>query len=141
MLPKRIRLLTSTITTASLLAGSLSWGAAECPPAVTLNVGDKVTDCRRVGVAKDVMDKIDQDLAASQVNAQIAGQQSKLIELKDLQLSDADKDRDLWKAEADRERQTYDKERSRTDWMLWGGILAGIALTIGAGWAVGQAHK
>jgi hypothetical protein len=100
-----------------------------------------VTDCQRIGVTKPTMDKINQDLVIGDYNAQIVDEQKKVIDLKDLQLQDTSKDRDIWKAEAVREREVVDKYDSKTNWILWGGILAGIALTVGAGYAIGQVRK
>jgi hypothetical protein len=87
------------------------------------------------------MDKINQDLVSGDYNGRIVDEQKKVIDLKDLQLQDTSKDRDLWKAEATREREVVDKYDSKTNWNLWGGILAGVLLTVGAGYAVGQVRK
>ncbi len=114
---------------------------AECPNAVTLHVGDKVTDCDRVGLALDYNKKVQAALVENEYNKRLLDEQGKLISLKDLSIQQSAQQSELWKNEAQRERIALDKERSRTKWEFWAGIGAGILLTVGAGWAIGQAAK
>jgi hypothetical protein len=106
-----------------------------------LNPGDKVTDCQRVAIEVDTMDQINKDLATGDINKQIVNDQKKIIDLKDLQIKDANDAVTLWKTESDRERLAYDKERAHGNLELWVGIFSGIGLTVLAGWAIGQVHS
>lgn len=114
---------------------------ADCPNAVNLNVGDKVTDCPRIGLSVEYDKQIRKDLIEGDYNKQIVDQQKKIIDLKDLQVRQTSEQADLWKSEALREREALDKERNKTNWGFWGGLIGGVALTVLAGWAVGQAGK
>lgn len=114
---------------------------ADCPNAISLGVGEKVTDCPRIGLSLEYDKQVRKDLIEGDFNKKIVEEQKKLIDMKDLQMKYTIEDRDLWKAEAIREREALDKERNKTNWGLWGGLIGGIALTVLAGWAVGQAGK
>lgn len=114
---------------------------ANCPNAISLNVGDKVTDCPRIGLSVEYDKQVRKELVEGEYNKQIVDQQKRIIELKDLQIKQTTEQSDLWRSEALREREALDKERNKTNWGLWGGILGGIALTVLAGWAVGQASR
>jgi SMC interacting uncharacterized protein involved in chromosome segregation len=103
--------------------------------------GTRNDTCLRIGVAKDVMEQIDQNLVDADYNKQIIQEQQKVIDLKNTQITDANDQVTLWKAEDDRERKAYDAEREKTKWELWGGIIGGIGLTVLAGWAIGQVHS
>lgn len=114
---------------------------ADCQPAVSLNVGDKITDCPRIGLSLDYDKQLRKDLIEGDYNKQIVEEQKKIISLKDLQIKQTTEQSDLWKQEALRERDALDKERNKTNWGFWGGLIGGVALTVLAGWAVGQASK
>lgn len=114
---------------------------ADCQNAISLNVGDRVTDCPRIGLSLDYDKQVRKDLIEGDYNKQVVDQQQRIIELKDLQIKQTSEQADLWKTEALREREALDKERNRTNWGFWGGLIGGVALTVLAGWAVGQAGK
>ena len=114
---------------------------AECQNAISLNVGDRVSDCPRIGLSLDYDRQIRKDLIEGDFNKQIVDQQKRIIELKDLQIKQTSEQADVWKTEALREREALDKERNKTNWGFWGGLIGGVALTVLAGWAVGQASR
>lgn len=114
---------------------------ADCQNAISLNVGDKVTDCPRIGLSLDYDRQIRKELIEGDYNRQIVDQQKRIIDLKDLQIKQTTDQADLWKTEALREREALDKERNKTNWGFWGGLIGGVALTVLAGWAVGQASR
>jgi hypothetical protein len=115
--------------------------ANACVPAVKLNVGDKVSDCPRIGLSLDYEKEIRKDLIDAEFNREIMEQQKRIIELKDLQVRQTKENADLWRQEALKEREALDKEKNRSDWKFWGGLIAGVGLTVLAGWAVGQVSR
>jgi hypothetical protein len=114
---------------------------ADCPDAVKLNVGDKVTDCERIGLSGPAEKKIREDLIGSDYNAKKLEEQKKILDLKDQVIADSDKQVVIWKQEVDRERLALDVERARTKWEFWGGIILGIGFTALGAWSVGQVHR
>lgn len=114
---------------------------ADCQNAISLNVGDKVTDCPRIGLSLDYDRQIRKELIEGDYNRQIVDQQKRIIDLKDLQIKQTTDQADLWKSEALREREALDKERNKTNWGFWGGLIGGVALTVLSAWAVGQASR
>jgi hypothetical protein len=114
---------------------------AVCDNAVTLRKGDTVKDCDRIGYSLEYDKTVRADLVEGDYNKKIVEEQKKLIELKDLSISLNQKQSELWKEEAMREREAYDKERNKGNKSLWLGIALGVLLTVGAGYAIGQASK
>lgn len=122
-----------------MVTSSPSFGADTCVPAVRLKVGDKVTDCDRIGLSEQADLETRKQLVEGDYNKKILDEQQKIIDLKDLQIKYTTEQKDLWQSDAMRERAAYDAERSRTNMNFWIGLGAGILLTVAAGWAVGQA--
>jgi hypothetical protein len=112
-----------------------------CPPAVRLNVGDKVTDCPRIGLSDEADLENRKQLVEGDFNIKIIDEQKKMLDLKDLQISYIQKQDDLWKADALREREAYDKERSRSNTSFWVGFGVGLLTVVVTGYALGQVHK
>lgn len=136
----RTKKITAFLAGAAMMANPLS-ALADCPNAVALNVGDKVTDCPRIGLSLDYDRQVRKDLVDGDYNKQIVDQQKKIIDLKDLQIKQMSDQAELWRTEALREREVLNRERDKTNWGLWGGLIGGIALTVMAGWAIGQASR
>ena len=132
------RRLTSTIIAISLTISSIAQ-AEDCKPSVLLKIGDKITDCDRVGLSLDTDLKVRKELVEGDFNKKILEEQKKVIDLKDLTIKYTSDQKDLWKMEADRSHDLYLRERDRNDKYFWIGIAAGILLTVGAGYAIGQA--
>lgn len=139
MLRKKIRLISLIIATI-LITNNVAL-AASCTPAVSLKVGQSVTDCDRVGVAKEVMQQIDKDLAEGDFNKQIVEEQKKVISLKDLRISESDQQTTLWKADSQREREAYDKERARSDTKFWVGMGLGVLTILAGAYVVKQVAR
>lgn len=129
---------TSVFVGITVLANS---ALADCPNAVSLNVGDKVVDCPRIGLSLEYDKQIRKELIEGDYNKEIINQQNRIIELKDLQIKQTTEQADLWKSEAQRERDALDKEKNKTNWGVWGGLMGGVALTVLAGWALGQVSR
>lgn len=129
------------ISLALLLSIFSNLAMADCPPSVLLKQGDRVTDCARVGLSLEYDEQVRKDLIEGDYNKHIAVEQQKIIELKDLQIRQISENADLWKQEAKQEREALDKERNKTNWGFWGGLIGGVALTVLAGWAVGQVSR
>lgn len=125
----------------STLAAFPSRSFAECQNAISLNVGERVADCPRIGLSLEYDKQIRKELIEGDYNKQIIDQQKRIIDLKDLQIKQTSEQADLWRSEALREREALDKERNKTNWGFWGGLIGGVALTVLAGWAVGQASR
>lgn len=111
---------------------------ADCQPAVNLNVGDKITDCVRVGVRPDVLTDMNKQLIENDFNKKILEEQKQLITLKDLRIKQSDDQASLWQSDSKRERENYDKERNRSSTSFWVGLGAGILITLGTAFAVRQ---
>lgn len=126
-------------TIISSLTVSNAW--ADCPNAVVYHVGDKVTDCDRIGLNLDTERTVREKVVEGEFNAQIVKEQKKMIDLKDLAITDQSKQVDLWKGETTRQKDRADtaEEKKGRDFM-WG-LLAGVALTALSGWALGQAAR
>ena len=113
---------------------------AECPNAITLRVGDTVTDCTRVGINLDTNKGIQKDLIEGEYNKKIIEEQKKLIDIKDLQTKYSEDQYQLWKTDALRERENTDKLRKDNKQDFWIGLLLGAGAVILGGWSVGQVH-
>jgi hypothetical protein len=109
---------------------------ADCPNAVVLHVGDKVTDCDRVGLSTGYEKSVRKDLIETDFNKKIIDEQTKIIDLKDLSIKQSNDQAMLWKTESDREREAYDKERARTNTSFWVGMGVGILVILGGAYAV-----
>lgn len=133
-----IRLL-SIMSATSVVTSNFAY--ADCPPAVRLRVGDKVTDCERIGLSDEADLKVKKDLIEGDFNKKIIDEQKRQLELKDLVITDYSKRSDLWEQEAMRAREVADKAQNRSENNFWLGILAGVALTLGAAWGYGQVAK
>jgi len=84
---------------------------------------------------------MNKDLVTGDFDKQIADEQKRVIELKDLRIAESDKQGSLWKTEADRERDAYDKERNHGDTKFWIGIGLGAFTILAGAWAVKQVAK
>lgn len=111
---------------------------AECPSAVTLRVGDAVTDCTRVGLNLETNKQVQKDLIEGDYNKKIIEEQKKLINIKDLQIKYSEEQYQLWKTDALRERESVDKLRKDNKQDFWVGILLGAGAVILGGWSLGQ---
>lgn len=74
----RTKKITAFLAGAAMMANPLS-ALADCPNAVALNVGDKVTDCPRIGLSLDYDRQVRKDLVDRDYNKQIVDQQKKLL--------------------------------------------------------------
>lgn len=127
-----------SITTALSLSSS---PALACSPAVKLFVGDKVTDCPRIGLSEEADLANRKQLIEGDYNLKILSEQKQMLDLKDKQISYIQKQDDLWKADAERERAAYDAERGRAKTEFWIGLGVGILTVVVAGYAVHQVAK
>jgi hypothetical protein len=114
---------------------------ADCKPAVRLNVGDKVTDCPRIGLSEDADKQIRIDLIEGDFNKKIVEEQKRQIDLKDLMITDLRTQKDLWRDDAMREREYADSQRAKSDRNFWIGFGIGILSVVAAGYAIGQVSK
>jgi len=121
----------------SSLFGSVA-RASECPNAIDLAVGDKITDCDRVGLSREYAKTVKTELIEADFNKKIVSEQKRLIEIKDLALTASMEQADLWKAQEAKTRATLEDERSRAGRPFWLGMLAGVGLVLASAWAVGQ---
>lgn len=112
--------------------------AKDCPNAVLLRVGDKVTDCDRIGLNLQFDKQIRQEIIEAEFNDKIIQEQKKMLDLKDLTISTTREQADLWKAEAERLRKKNDEQKwiDTPNFLL--GFLSGVAIMALAGWTVGQ---
>ena len=114
---------------------------AECPNAVTLNVGDSVKDCNRIGLSVDYEKRIRKELHENEYNKRLLEEQNKLIELKDLKSTELEKQSNLWKSDALREREALDKERNKPNYGFWGGLVLGIGVIVLGAWSIKQVGR
>lgn len=126
-----------TLLVSTMIVSLLSTSSfADCPNAVNLKVGDKVTDCDRVGLSTQFEKGLRKDLIESDYNKKIIDEQAKIITLKDLSIKQSNDQATLWKDESTRERDAYDRERSRTTTSFWMGLGVGILVIIGGAYAL-----
>lgn len=111
---------------------------ADCPNAVSLKVGDKVTDCDRIGLSLPYDLKVRQSLVEGDYNLKIIEQKDRLITAKDLALKDADEQKILYRDEANRARKDADDARASANTRFWIGVGVGFLAILGGAWAVGQ---
>jgi hypothetical protein len=127
--------LTSIIIAISLVSNI---ALADCISAISLNVGDKVTDCPRIGLSHDADLQIRKDLVEGDYNKKIVITQKSIIDLQNEQIDYMQQQSSLWKTDALRERAAYDSERSRNNVNFWIGLGVGILTVVVAGYAIGQ---
>lgn len=106
-----------------------------------LNVGDKVTDCPRIGLSEQADLENRQQLIEGDYNKKIIEQQQKQIDLKDLMITDQKARGDLWQDEAQRERDYADKMKANGDQKFWLGLGVGLLTVLVTGYALGQVNK
>lgn len=114
---------------------------AECPNVVTLNIGDSVKDCNRIGLSVDYEKRIRKELHENEYNKRLLEEQNKLIELKDLKSTELEKQSNLWKSDALREREALDKERNKPNYGFWGGLVLGIGVVVLGAWSIKQVGR
>jgi hypothetical protein len=129
--------LISGILVLSLLASNQAW-AKGCPNAVLLRVGEKVTDCDRIGLNLEFDKQVREQIVQYEFNLKIIEEQKKMLDLKDLTISTTREQAELWKIEAERLRKKDDEKRwlNTPDFII--GFLSGMAVMALAGWTVGQ---
>lgn len=125
----------------TLLISNSSLAASNCPNAVLLNVGDKVTDCNRIGLNLEFEKSVREQVIQNDYNLRIIEEQKKIIDLKELTIKTAQDQSQLWKDEAERSRKKYDEAMDARSKDLLYGLISGILLTALAGWTVGQVAK
>lgn len=124
-----------------VLTTSITLNAIACDNAVILKVGDTVKDCDRVGLSLEYNKSVTRDLIEGDYNKKIIEEQEKILSLKDLSIELNQQRSELWRQDAERERKLLDEEKSKGSRSLWIGIAVGVLLTVGAGYALGQAAK
>jgi len=82
------------------------------------------------------LDIIERDYLKKQLD-----ETKKIIELKDLMITNQERQTDLWKADAMRERANYDKEKGRSETSFWIGMGAGFLTILAGAWAIKQVSK
>jgi hypothetical protein len=121
------------------LIPNLAFG--DCPNAIRLNPGDKVTDCERIclSVAYDL--QVRKDLVEGEYNVKIIDEQKKVITAKDLVIKDTEGQRDLFKAESIRQQERYESERSKSSWNFWVGLGVGIVTVAISAYVIKQVAR
>jgi hypothetical protein len=115
--------------------------AEKCPSAVLLRVGDRVSDCERIGLNLQFEKTVREQVIQNDYNLKIIEEQKKIIDLKDLTIRSSQEQAQLWKEEAERARKKYDEaSQTRSKDFLYG-LIGGVILTALAGWTVGQVAK
>lgn len=109
---------------------------SKCPNAVSLRVGDKVSDCDRVGLRTDYAKRLKVELIEGEFNKKIIAEQGKIIELKDLAIKNANAQAESFKLEAERERKNSQNDRLSARLNLWVGIAAGAFSILAGAWAI-----
>jgi len=119
----------------------MAYGAGKCPNAVLIRVGEKVTDCDRIGLNLEFERSVREQVIQNDFNLKIIEEQKKIIDFKDLTIKTSQDQALLWKEEAERARQKYDEaNQARSKDFLYG-VIGGIVLTALAGWTIGQVAK
>jgi hypothetical protein len=103
---------------------------AGCLNAIRLEVGDKVTDCPRIGLSIEYDEKVRQDLIKGEFNAKIVDHYEGLLKVKDQVIESKDKQITIYRAEVDRSHEALDKERSRSKVDFWIGLGTGAAVIL-----------
>ena len=130
----------SSIVVLTILARS-SFAFADCAPSVNLNIGDKVTDCARVGLSLDAAKKTQYQLIEHDYLQKELVETNNLIASKDLMIQNQTQQADLFKADSAREREAYDKERERSKMSFWVGLGVGALSILAGAWAIKQVGK
>jgi hypothetical protein len=100
-----------------------------CPNAVRLKVGDKVTDCERIGLSLTEDLTVRTNLEQGKINSQIIDTQADLIKQRATQLDDSQKETALYKDDSKKAWGEVDRLRSEGDTRLIIGIAAGVLAT------------
>lgn len=124
------------IIVVSLLCPRYALG--DCPNAISLKVGDKVTDCDRIGLSVPYDLKVRQSLIEGDYNLKIIAEKDRLITAKDLALKDADEQKVLYRDEATRARKDADDARASANTRFWIGVVVGFLAILGGAWAIGR---
>lgn len=114
---------------------------ADCPSSVNLAIGDKVTDCPRVGLSEATAKKIQLELISADYSAKELYATKDLLTLKDLMIANQIQQTELYKADSMRERAAYDKAQSRTSTSFWVGIGVGVLTVLAGAYAVKSVAK
>jgi hypothetical protein len=112
----------------ALMIPALALG--DCVPAVRLKVGDVVKDCERIGLseAKDL--EVRTQLRKAEITEKIESEQTKLLSMKDLQLSNADAQTKNFQESDQRNRQRAIDAEERASRNLERGIIIGVVGTL-----------
>jgi len=133
--------LISGILALALGISNAAQAASKCPNAVLLKVGDRVSDCDRIGLSIEFEKTVREQVIQNDYNLRIIDEQKKIIDLKDLTINTSQEQARLWKEEAERSRKKYDEANEARSKDFLYGLIGGIILTALAGWTVGQVAK
>ena len=109
---------------------------AGCPNAIRLLPGAQNDTCERIGLSVDYDVTVRKQLVEGDYNKQLVQQQKQLLDLKDLQIADHEKEEGVLKDEVQRERSALDAERARAKLDFWIGAAAGVLTVVLSAWVV-----
>jgi len=114
----------------------LAWG--DCPNAIRLKVGDRVSDCDRIGYSEAYDQRVVKELKDYKLLQEIDLQKDSLIKNQDLRIKTQSEMIQTWAEDSQYFRTAYKEERDAGNLKLYLGVFMGVLLSGFAVWGASQ---